>query len=188
MAPPEGSLPVASERGSGGEPTMRNFIIAFGLALVVPGALALVAPEPAQARPAETETTQSQHPIAGVLFGARCSEEPIRISGTFYVTQHATRDPRGGEQITEHFRLVASGIGVNSGSRYVLIGVAAQTSSVRLGRDPLAGTVMSAVFTTRYIAAGTADDYVRTEVYHLTVQPDATLVVEFDRVVADECR
>ncbi len=44
------------------------------------------------------------------------------------------------------------------------------------------------VFTARYISASAADDFVMTAVYHVTVRPDGEVILELDRVIAEECR
>jgi hypothetical protein len=157
---------------------MRKILMAAGLSLAV---TALAGASAVAAAGAETDTLDVGPTTVNV-----CGE-PVLFSGTMYSTERVSRDPVGQEHSTGHVRLVASGVGLTSGTRYVLVGGTADTTSWRPAEAP-AGTVTTTVFTTRYISASAADDYVMTVVYHVTVTPDGEVIAEFDNVIVDECR
>ncbi len=157
---------------------MRTFFVSVGLALAV---TALAGASAVAAAGADTGSVQVGPTTVNV-----CGE-PVQFSGTLYSTERVSRNPVGQEHSTGHVRLVASGVGLTSGTRYVLVGGTADTTSWRPAEAP-DGTVTTTVFTTRYISASAADDYVMTVVYHVTVSPDGEVTAEFDNVIVDECR
>lgn len=163
---------------------MRTFLISVGLALAV---AALAGASAAFAR-AETTTRQFTEPVSFVGNNP-CTGEAIEFSGTFYVIEHITVDAAGREHSTGHdARLMASGVGVTSGIRYVYSSGIADTSSFPVDSDAPGGTVTTTTaHTLRVISQGSGENYVLTGVFHHTIGSDGQLIVEFDRLTG-ECR
>lgn len=159
---------------------MRRFLVVCGftLALAVIGFAGPAAASERRAQAGSLEVGPTTLNVCG---------EPVQFSGTLYFAERVSRDPAGHEHSTGHVRLVGQGVGLTTGTRYVLSGGTADTTSWRPGDAP-AGTVTTTVFTTRYVSAGPEDDYVMTVVYHIAVTPDGEVTAEFDNVIVDECR
>jgi hypothetical protein len=163
---------------------MRKLLFVSGLAVALATASGLATPAGASAAGAETRTRHTSIELSGTTLA--CSGEKVQYSVTLSDVDHVTYDPAGGEHATGHdARVFGTGVGLESGARYLFIGTVQETSTWDSGREFF---VEARVDTYRVIAQGTLADSAVTIVHHITRGPDGEVRVEFDNVIHHGCR
>ncbi len=111
-----------------------------------------------------------------------CTGDIIKVSGTLHVSLALTDDGAGGFHVKEHSNIQdGSAIGFPSGLNYRWINTRDFEFNVKKGMET-ALTVNSEL-----ISQGSADNIVLHAVEHITVNPDGTVTVDFDKF-SIECR
>ncbi len=126
---------------------------------------------------AQAATTTQKLPFEGsVLLCA--SGDIVELSGTLLVTSTTTVTPSGGFLVADHFQPQGiSGIDTTTGTVYRAVGL---TRDIFIS-SPAGGLVETYVNRFHIQATRGAESYLVKEVFHVTVSPDGTVRVEFDK-------
>jgi hypothetical protein len=142
------------------------------------GLLSVAVTALAAAAIAQATTTVEQSPFTADV--TLCSSgNTVSISGTLLAVTSTTTTPSGGTVETIHFQPQGvSGIDTTTGTMYRAVGLTRDTTVSFPAGDGFTDT-----FVNRFHiqATGGGESFLVTETYHITVSPDGTVRVEFDK-------
>jgi hypothetical protein len=160
---------------------MHTFVVASAFALAILVALCFAVPNAAYADGAETWTERSTRFVVIVNEEPCAAEvsdpELIEWTGTISMDEHVTITAAGQTLSRGHTRTILTGVGLESGDRYIKFIVTSD-----------ADTDITATYVNngRQIALGPATDYYYREHYHYTF-PAAGGEISFDRLILNHC-
>lgn len=126
---------------------------------------------------AQAATTVQKIPFQGNVFLCT-SGDMVELSGTLLVTSTITATPNGGFLVADHFQPQGvSGIDTTTGTAYHAVGL---TRDIFIS-SPAGGFVETFVNRFHIQATGGAESFVVKEVFHVTVTPDGSVRVIFDK-------
>ena len=150
---------------------MRARMRLLGLLSVAVAALAVAAV-------AQSATTVVKIPFAADV--TLCSSgNTVSISGTLLTVASTTTTPSGGTVETIHFQPQGiSGIDTTTGTMYRAVGLTREVTVTHQG-----GVGFTDTFVNRFHiqATGGGESFLATTTAHITVSPDGTIRVEFDK-------
>jgi hypothetical protein len=106
-----------------------------------------------------------------------CTGEAVHVYGPIDVTVQTTTDKNGATHLATHYTPHLTALGLSSGTRYLAVG---PTQIVSF--DAGAQTVFNVANIIIAIAPGSGDNFILTEVVHVTLNAGGEVTVEFDRV------
>ena len=106
-----------------------------------------------------------------------CTGEAVHVYGPIDVTVQTTTDKNGATHVVTHYTPRLTAVGLSSGTRYLAVGPT-QIVSFDAGGQ----TVFNVANIIITIAPGSGDNFILTEVVHVTVNSGGEVAVEFDRV------
>jgi len=106
-----------------------------------------------------------------------CTGEAVQVYGPIDVTVQTTTDKNGATHVVTHYTPHLTAVGLSSGTRYLALG---PTQIVSF--DAGAQTVFNVANIIITVAPGSGDNFILTEVVHVTLNAGGEVAVEFDRV------
>ena len=106
-----------------------------------------------------------------------CTGEEVHVYGPIDVVVQTTTDAQGNTHLVTHYSPHLTAVGLTSGTRYLAVGPT-QIVSFDAG-GPAVFNVANIIIT---VAPGSGDNFVLTEVVHVTLNANGEVTVEFDRI------
>jgi hypothetical protein len=106
-----------------------------------------------------------------------CTGEDVHVYGPIDVTVQTTTDAKGNTHLVTHYTPHLTAVGLTSGTRYLAVGPTQIVSFDAAG--PSVFNVANIIIT---VAPGSGDNFVLTEVVHVTLNANGQVTVEFDRI------
>jgi hypothetical protein len=106
-----------------------------------------------------------------------CTGEAVHVYGPIDVIVQTTTDAKGRTHLTTHYSPHLTAVGLTTGKRYLAVGPT-QIVSFDAG-GPAVFNVANIIIT---VAPGSGDNFVLTEVVHVTLNANGDVTVDFDRV------
>jgi hypothetical protein len=138
---------------------------------------AIVAISPAYAQGAHTTDRFTEDFDLVVPPSDNCTGEVVHIYGPIDVTVQTTTDRQGQTHVTTHYTPHLTAIGLTSGTRYLAVGPTQVVSFD--ARGPGTYNVANIAI---LVAPGSADNFILTEVVHVTLNANGETTVDFDRL------
>jgi hypothetical protein len=145
------------------------------LAALAVSAVALALP----ATSAASTTTQRIDFVGDVVLCT--SGDDVQLEGTLLATTTVTTTPSGGMLAAMHFQPQGiSGVDTTTGTTYRAVGL---TRDVSVSSPP-GGYTETFVNQFHIQATSGAESFLVSEIYHITIEPNGTVAVEFDKFSA----
>lgn len=140
------------------------------LAIVTFGLLAVTS--------ASASATTEKIPFDTVLAPADACGEAIHLSGTLLAQFTSSETPSGNVEVGFHFNPQGvTGVGLTSGATYHATGETLGTTTIRAG----GGTSDSFVNNFKIIGEGKAQNFLETDVFHVTVNANGVVTATVDK-------
>lgn len=140
------------------------------LAIVTFGLLAVTS--------ASASATTEKIPFDTVLAPADACGEAIHLSGTLLAQFTSSETPSGNVEVGFHFNPQGvTGVGLTSGATYHATGETLGTTTIRAG----GGTSDSFVNNFKIIGEGKAQNFLQTDVFHVTVNANGVVTATVDK-------
>jgi hypothetical protein len=140
------------------------------LAIVTFGLLAVTS--------ASARATTEKIPFDTVLAPADACGEAIHLSGTLLAQFTSSETPSGNVEVGFHFNPQGvTGVGLTSGATYHATGETLGTTTIRAG----GGTSDSFVNNFKIIGEGKAQNFLETDVFHVTVNANGVVTATVDK-------
>ena len=153
--------------------TARAFRVVCAIGVLV----TVLAVSPAFAR-ASHSTERFTEPFDFVIPASEgCTGEDVYVYGTIDVVVQTTTDAKGNTHLVTHYTPHLTAVGLTTGKRYLAVGPT-QIVSFDTG-GPAVFNVANIIIT---VAPGSGDNFVLTEVIHVTLNANGEVTVEFDRI------